>query len=435
MSSLTTAAFVEDYTETLPAIPPGTEIPMTDDRWSYQLCGAEFGPVPYESLVDLAQGGHLGPEDLVRGPKGNWKPAGDIVGLIPEDVAESAVIELPSIASEDSRARVVAPVDRAVLPTAGPSREQAIGPKPLQPVPRASEKTPAAAQQPAARQPSTQQPRTQQPKSQQKPESMRDALSSMLASAETVSQSDASQQGNVSPQRSATKPIASKPAAGQPVNPVASTPKQPEQKPAASKPAEASPTANSESASSAAGDRSTAETPAPTPAQTAPTPQPPQQPAPYRRPVSIPSSKKGFDFDPDLVKKIGGGIAALVAVGVLVFFGRPLLAGSQPKANLVEAQWNQTDQMAVTLLQIVGAERKDQLPKFSVFAVERSRDIVARLQEATANGTNTDPLLSDEILKLHLEAIPPLMKPEGWTPENIQRLTAAYESAKSAAEG
>lgn len=71
------------------------------DSWHYKLLGMEFGPVPYDGLVQLAQSSSIGPRDEVReGEGGEWMPASSIVGLFPtsqEHTGESSatVVEQP----------------------------------------------------------------------------------------------------------------------------------------------------------------------------------------------------------------------------------------------------------------------------------------------------------------------------------------------------
>jgi hypothetical protein len=55
------------------------------DQWYYKLFGAEFGPVSFDRIFELAGGGSLKPDDEIRqGPEGEWARADSIVGLFPE---------------------------------------------------------------------------------------------------------------------------------------------------------------------------------------------------------------------------------------------------------------------------------------------------------------------------------------------------------------
>ena len=52
------------------------------DSWHYKLLGIEFGPVPFDALIQLAQSSSIGPTDEVReGEAGEWVSASSIVGL------------------------------------------------------------------------------------------------------------------------------------------------------------------------------------------------------------------------------------------------------------------------------------------------------------------------------------------------------------------
>ena len=390
---------------------------MSDDQWSYQLCGAEFGPVSFEMLAELAQTGNLGANDLVRGPKGNWIPASEIVGLVPDSSSEDLWTELPSIAAETAISRVVSPKDRASLETLGPAREEAIGPQPLAIPKTKSNSRPAAA----------------------KPQSMTDALSSMLEDAESA-EGHSPAQGHISPQRAnASRPAASDQQATRASNSKSVTAQERPSKPAVAHRVASEPETRSVSAGKS-------EVPIPTADATATSPAVPSTPPPSTVPQPIHSrtqqprqqsiqQSRGFDFDPEIVKKALAGVAACATLAAIVVFGKPLLAGSHDAPNIVESQWHQTDQLTKSLLAIVGSGDPSALPQFASFAATKTREIVERLDEADKAGTNIDPVLSDAIRKIHREAIPPLMTSEGWTPENIESLTLVYESAKVAAEG
>lgn len=423
-----------DETPALPAS-HGNETKMSNDRWMYRLCSSEFGPVEFENIVELANNGYLGKEDFVRGPRGDWKPAGEIVGLFSEDstaekggpapeqgtTAQSS-IELPSIASESSAARVVTPADRATLPTAGPSREKSIGPRPLTVPPAAgTTSNPAKAQAPQAKQPA-----------------MRDVLASMLDSLEPADDNPQQQphSGHVSPQRitqnSSEKPQAlvvadasTTPATG--ASPASSA--TPTPRPVVS-PAETT-NASREAPSTA---QPTAQNS--TPAKAVPAPSATATPTPSRpSPVFIPQSRRSFKFDPDVIKKVLGTVAAIAVMVGVGFVAKSALGGKSASGNVVENHWGQTAQLVDQLFKVVESGDPSRLPKFANVAGQRSREIVERLQSLKSSGQNIDPMLTEAILEIHLEAIPPLMQADGLTPENVARLKEAFDAAKATAEG
>lgn len=373
---------------------------MSDDRWMYRLYGTEFGPVPFESLADLAANGHIGPDDTVCGPAGRWQRAGDIVGLCPEPSEQPANIELPSIASEDSLARVITPADQASLPTLGPSRDQTIGPRSL-----TTPQKPNAPQKPNPRRPAA-----------PKPESMRDVLANMLENAESA-------------------PNKSSAAAGE-----AAKPEHDDQEPATTAPkAVPAPSVTQTPLASAPQPEPTADT---TPAE--PTPPPTQQSvqpsaqiasAPRPAPMPRPSSKRGFDIDPEVVKKIFAGVTAVAVLAAIVVFGRPLLARSGSTSNEIEVQWKQTNDLVSSLLQMAGSGDPERLQKFAETAGDRSQAIIDEIRKIRSAGNDIDPMLSDEILRIHESLIPPILSDGGLTPDNVQRLTEGYRSARTTAEG
>lgn len=59
------------------------------DSWFYRCGGIEAGPVPFDTIIELAQAGQVSPQDeLRRGDQKFWQPASDIVGLF--DAAPNA---------------------------------------------------------------------------------------------------------------------------------------------------------------------------------------------------------------------------------------------------------------------------------------------------------------------------------------------------------
>lgn len=371
------------------------------DQWLYKLCGTEFGPVTFELLAECAAAGQLGMDDLVCGPRGNWQRAGDIVGLIPDEPAAEFV--LPSIAEESTAARVVRPVDAASLSTQGPSREEAIGPKSL------GAKSPA------------------KPIHAAKPvreESMQDAISSMLANAESVTSNETKSEGSIAPQRLAVQPKADvrsvEPAA---VVKVAAI----ENHATVETPSDSEPVAATASSSSVA---------AVEPINASPNVTEPVSVAaqPIRRPVSIPQSRSPR-FDPDVLKNVVLGLAGCVAVGLVVFFGKPLLAGSGAAGNSIEMQWEHTQKLVESLIAASESNDQDAMLRFRRDFPSHSQKIVSRLQETKQAGRNTDPVLTDAILALHTEAIPKFLADAEGSPETKLALQNAIQEAEEAGEG
>lgn len=66
---------------------------MKSDRWLYRSDGDEFGPVPFDVILQLARSGSLNRRDEVCREGGPWGLAGDIVGLFdePESAAQNHV--------------------------------------------------------------------------------------------------------------------------------------------------------------------------------------------------------------------------------------------------------------------------------------------------------------------------------------------------------
>lgn len=381
---------------------PSLADPMSKnaDQWLYKLCGTEFGPVTFELLAECAASGQLGPDDEICGPRGNWQRAGDIVGLIPDEPADEFV--LPSIAEESTAARVVRPADAASLSTRGPSREGAIGPKSL------------GAKKPA------------KPVLAEKPvreESMQDAISSMLANAESVTSNETKTEGSIAPQRLAVPSKASV----KPVKPAAVSKEAPRPNEAA-----VNVSAKSEPVVEKAVGRPqpTDESIDASPKFSAPVNIAAQ---PLRRPVSIPQSRSPR-FDPDVLKKVMFGLAGCVAIGLVVFFGKPLLAGSGSGGNPIEVQWEHTRKLVQSLVAASESNDPDAMLRFRRDFPAHSQKIVSRLEE-TKDARNIDPVLTDAILILHLEAIPSFLAGTESSPEAKHALQRAIKGAEEAGEG
>ena len=60
------------------------ELEVVDDQaWHYKLFGDEFGPVPFETLIELAKNQALSPDDEVRsGARGSWRRADSVAQLV-----------------------------------------------------------------------------------------------------------------------------------------------------------------------------------------------------------------------------------------------------------------------------------------------------------------------------------------------------------------
>ena len=59
--------------------------------WYYQLFGEVFGPVTWDSMVELATSGQLGQSDLVRDGEqaAGWQPADQVAGLFAAETASA----------------------------------------------------------------------------------------------------------------------------------------------------------------------------------------------------------------------------------------------------------------------------------------------------------------------------------------------------------
>lgn len=58
---------------------------MNQDQWFCRVSGGQFGPVPFDAIVELAQTGHLSSGDEVRNSEDeSWVAAGSIKGLFAE---------------------------------------------------------------------------------------------------------------------------------------------------------------------------------------------------------------------------------------------------------------------------------------------------------------------------------------------------------------
>ncbi|MBT4866796.1 MAG: DUF4339 domain-containing protein, partial [Planctomycetaceae bacterium] len=83
------------------------------DSWHYKLFGIEFGPVPFDALIQLAQSSSIGPNDEVReGEAGEWVPASSIAGLFsaPQSNPQKSSPAVTASSSEGSSARPLLPV-------------------------------------------------------------------------------------------------------------------------------------------------------------------------------------------------------------------------------------------------------------------------------------------------------------------------------------
>lgn len=133
--------------------------------WFVQMTGGiVLGPMPREDLTELAASGGLMPSDLVRkGEEGDWRPASQITGLIPEladdattlgESPEDADFELqPGLQLIDEPPQIDLPSERQSLPdqvNESPSYEPQL-PDHLDLVP---ESAPAELPKPSPRRPS-----------------------------------------------------------------------------------------------------------------------------------------------------------------------------------------------------------------------------------------------------------------------------------------
>jgi|GEM_PF-2773127 hypothetical protein len=83
------------------------------DSWHYKLLGIEFGPVPFDALIQLAQSSSIGPTDEVReGEAGEWVSASSIVGLFstPQSKPQEPSPAVADSSSEGSSAQPLMPV-------------------------------------------------------------------------------------------------------------------------------------------------------------------------------------------------------------------------------------------------------------------------------------------------------------------------------------
>lgn len=312
---------------------------MSDDRWSYQLFGQTFGPVPFETLADLAANGQIGPTDEVAGPNGRWQKAADIVGLIKTNaVAESS-----------------APV---------PERHASVD--------------------------------------------------DILSLAESVSASGERPTGSIAPQRQAVQPVATG-------KPKAAAPKQ------VATPRNEVPPATPRSGNASALPAPVAPPTKETPATAASIPSP-RHPAPW----TPPNKQRDLSW----MKPAAIGVASVLLVAGLGYGAVSVIgSGASGSGNVVEREWAETQQLATVLLQTVTAGDPSGLPHFVQMAAPRSQAIITRLSSPASEANRIDPFLTDALLKIHQEAMPPLMNRDGWTDDNIAALKSAVASAKDAAAG
>ena len=86
------ASLLNSVADQASAAAPGTAARTTKtDDWYCQTGDIELGPLPFDQLVELAASGQIGRGDRVRrGAEQPWQLATEIVGLVPDDVADAA---------------------------------------------------------------------------------------------------------------------------------------------------------------------------------------------------------------------------------------------------------------------------------------------------------------------------------------------------------